>query len=213
MSSMALKKSRSRPGSKNRVWIAAIFVCALVVAVYVFPFARFVSCLCAVSAPSSPVCCLPFLRQPTFHSVHPARVAVDMHTHTTESDGDFTAEEVIEFAKSRGLSAVWITDHDMIRSMERTQSLLRDAALVRLLAYGLWLAYQRAHRGCEPGWHHAWLRRGDYCRLGGKGAPFAWVSGMPLVAAVPMIQLTLHLRCTHEQLLPRRNVARSVAVA
>ena len=52
MSSMALKKSRSRPGSKNRVWIAAIFVCALIVAVYVFPFARFVSRLYVAAVPS-----------------------------------------------------------------------------------------------------------------------------------------------------------------
>ena len=37
---------------------------------------------------------------------------VDLHTHTTESDGSFTPEELILEAKRKGLSAIAITDHD-----------------------------------------------------------------------------------------------------
>ena len=37
---------------------------------------------------------------------------VDLHTHTTESDGSFTPEELISEAKRKGLSAIAITDHD-----------------------------------------------------------------------------------------------------
>jgi len=38
---------------------------------------------------------------------------VDLHSHTTHSDGTFTPGELIRLAKSRELSAVAITDHDV----------------------------------------------------------------------------------------------------
>jgi predicted metal-dependent phosphoesterase TrpH len=37
---------------------------------------------------------------------------IDLHTHTTESDGTFTPEELIAEAGRVGLSAIAITDHD-----------------------------------------------------------------------------------------------------
>eukprot|EP00045_Choanoeca_perplexa_P007467 m.68100 g.68100 ORF g.68100 m.68100 type:complete len:410 (+) comp14096_c0_seq2:162-1391(+) len=52
-----------------------------------------------------------------------AEVKVDMHCHTTESDGDRTAEEQIKLAANLGLKALWITDHDMIRELSRTREL------------------------------------------------------------------------------------------
>eukprot|EP00730_Choanoeca_flexa_P001379 TRINITY_DN10609_c0_g1_i4.p1 TRINITY_DN10609_c0_g1~~TRINITY_DN10609_c0_g1_i4.p1 ORF type:complete len:410 (+),score=65.74 TRINITY_DN10609_c0_g1_i4:165-1394(+) len=54
-----------------------------------------------------------------------AEVKVDMHCHTTESDGDRTAEEQIQLASTIGLEALWITDHDMIRDLPRTHELQR----------------------------------------------------------------------------------------
>ena len=39
---------------------------------------------------------------------------IDLHIHTTASDGLFTPEEVVEIAKREGLSAISITDHDTI---------------------------------------------------------------------------------------------------
>ncbi len=39
---------------------------------------------------------------------------IDLHTHTTASDGLLTPLQVIEFAKEAGLSAIAITDHDTI---------------------------------------------------------------------------------------------------
>eukprot|EP00050_Salpingoeca_kvevrii_P021872 m.116934 g.116934 ORF g.116934 m.116934 type:complete len:418 (-) comp9513_c0_seq1:376-1629(-) len=50
---------------------------------------------------------------------------VDMHSHTTESDGDRTAEEQILLAKTMGMRSMWITDHDLIREPERTGELQR----------------------------------------------------------------------------------------
>lgn len=39
---------------------------------------------------------------------------VDLHIHTTASDGKYTPEEVIRNAASRGLKAISITDHDTV---------------------------------------------------------------------------------------------------
>lgn len=57
-------------------------------------------------------------------------VTVDMHTHTTESDGDRTAEEQLAQARRTGLTSIWITDHDMIRTLDRTKELQREARRV-----------------------------------------------------------------------------------
>lgn len=37
---------------------------------------------------------------------------IDLHIHTTASDGSYTPEEVVERAKALGLTAIAITDHD-----------------------------------------------------------------------------------------------------
>ncbi|MGL5917987.1 MAG: PHP domain-containing protein, partial [Cetobacterium sp.] len=36
----------------------------------------------------------------------------DLHTHTTYSDGTFSVQELLNRAKSIGLSGISITDHD-----------------------------------------------------------------------------------------------------
>ena len=38
--------------------------------------------------------------------------AVDLHTHTSKSDGSFTPTELVDYATEKGLAAVAITDHD-----------------------------------------------------------------------------------------------------
>ncbi|MFH1414577.1 MAG: PHP domain-containing protein [Elusimicrobiota bacterium] len=43
---------------------------------------------------------------------------VDLHIHTTYSDGTSTPEEVVRAAKDNGLSAVAITDHDITDGIE-----------------------------------------------------------------------------------------------
>lgn len=52
---------------------------------------------------------------------------VDMHTHTTESDGDKTAEEQIASSQALGMRELWITDHDLIRDLDRTHALQATA--------------------------------------------------------------------------------------
>jgi len=48
---------------------------------------------------------------------------IDLHTHTTESDGSFTPEELILEAKRVGLSAIAITDHDSISGLKKAAPL------------------------------------------------------------------------------------------
>ncbi len=43
---------------------------------------------------------------------------VDLHLHTTASDGVKTPAELVRYAKSKGLRAISITDHDTIQGLE-----------------------------------------------------------------------------------------------
>ena len=43
----------------------------------------------------------------------------DLHTHTTASDGSFTPEESVRYARQKGALALAITDHDTLGGLER----------------------------------------------------------------------------------------------
>lgn len=43
---------------------------------------------------------------------------VDLHAHTTASDGSYTPTELVRHAKGKGLSAIAITDHDTVGGVE-----------------------------------------------------------------------------------------------
>ncbi len=45
-------------------------------------------------------------------------MAIDLHTHTTASDGSFTPSQLVRYAKEKGLRAIAITDHDTIEGNE-----------------------------------------------------------------------------------------------
>ena len=47
---------------------------------------------------------------------------VDLHIHTTISDGALTPEEVVEYAHKKELAAIGITDHDVTDGIEIAQS-------------------------------------------------------------------------------------------
>lgn len=44
---------------------------------------------------------------------------IDLHTHSTASDGSLSPEELVRHAWEKGLSAIAITDHDTIDGVER----------------------------------------------------------------------------------------------
>lgn len=43
---------------------------------------------------------------------------IDMHVHTTFSDGDYTPSQIVQTAKEKGLKLIAITDHDECRGYE-----------------------------------------------------------------------------------------------
>ena len=44
---------------------------------------------------------------------------IDLHTHSTMSDGSMAPEEVVNHAKKNGLTAIALTDHDSVEGVER----------------------------------------------------------------------------------------------
>jgi len=44
---------------------------------------------------------------------------IDLHTHTTESDGSMSPEELVRAAIGYGLEAIAITDHDTFSGYDR----------------------------------------------------------------------------------------------
>ncbi|MCJ7855316.1 PHP domain-containing protein [Lachnospiraceae bacterium NSJ-143] len=48
--------------------------------------------------------------------------SIDLHTHSTFSDGTYTPEEIVREAVSKNLSAVALTDHDCVYGLEQFQS-------------------------------------------------------------------------------------------
>lgn len=71
---------------------------------------------------------------------------IDLHTHTTASDGVLSPERLVEKAKEKGLSALGITDHDSINGIALAQKAGQELGLeivpgVELSCY--WLAKDR----------------------------------------------------------------------
>jgi len=54
---------------------------------------------------------------------------IDLHSHTTASDGSFTPSELIALAKRTGLAALSITDHDTFDGYEQALPIAREAGL------------------------------------------------------------------------------------
>ena len=52
---------------------------------------------------------------------------VDLHAHTTASDGSYTPTELVRYAKKKGLSAIAITDHDTIAGVEEASMRRQEA--------------------------------------------------------------------------------------
>jgi len=51
---------------------------------------------------------------------------VDLHTHTTASDGSLTPRELVHLARETGLAAVAITDHDTVDGVEEALATGRE---------------------------------------------------------------------------------------
>lgn len=54
---------------------------------------------------------------------------VDLHTHSTASDGELTPAELVQYACTRGLSALALTDHDSVDGVDAAIEAARGTAL------------------------------------------------------------------------------------
>ena len=43
---------------------------------------------------------------------------IDLHSHSTASDGALSPTELVKYAKEKGLEAIAITDHDTVEGVE-----------------------------------------------------------------------------------------------
>lgn len=62
---------------------------------------------------------------------------VDLHTHSTISDGTYTPEELMEYAAEKGLSAIALTDHDTTDGLERAAKHIKEKNLELELVPGI----------------------------------------------------------------------------
>ena len=46
---------------------------------------------------------------------------IDLHTHSKESDGTFSPEELIFYAKKKGLKSIAVTDHDTVSGISKAK--------------------------------------------------------------------------------------------
>lgn len=56
---------------------------------------------------------------------------IDLHTHTTASDGEYTPKEVVERAKKNNISVLAITDHDTVQGL--TDDLFEDNLGIKVI--------------------------------------------------------------------------------
>src|SRR6266511_1930299 len=54
---------------------------------------------------------------------------IDLHAHTTASDGSLTPSELVTLANETGLSALGVTDHDTVAGLPEATTAARAAGL------------------------------------------------------------------------------------
>ncbi len=54
---------------------------------------------------------------------------IDLHTHSTESDGTFSPEALVGHAKELGLSAIALTDHDTVNGLPKARRRAKELGI------------------------------------------------------------------------------------
>ena len=70
---------------------------------------------------------------------------IDLHTHSTESDGTFTPEELMQEAARVGLSAIALTDHDTTGGIAMARPVAKSLGIELIPGVELSTTYE----GCE----------------------------------------------------------------
>lgn len=55
---------------------------------------------------------------------------IDLHTHSTASDGTFTPRELVEYAKNKGITVLALTDHDTTSGLEEAEEAARKNGII-----------------------------------------------------------------------------------
>lgn len=55
---------------------------------------------------------------------------IDLHVHSTASDGTFTPSALVEYAKEKGLYAFALTDHDTVDGIKEALSAAKDSIII-----------------------------------------------------------------------------------
>lgn len=56
-------------------------------------------------------------------------MAVDLHIHSTASDGTFTPSQVVDYAQKLGLKCIALTDHDSVAGVDEAQKRAKELGL------------------------------------------------------------------------------------
>lgn len=51
---------------------------------------------------------------------------IDLHVHTTASDGDKRTKELVDYAIEKGIDVIAITDHDTVEGVEEAINYSKD---------------------------------------------------------------------------------------
>ena len=54
---------------------------------------------------------------------------IDLHTHSTESDGTLSPQELMQLAADTGLSAIALTDHDTVNGLKKARPIARKLGI------------------------------------------------------------------------------------
>ena len=60
---------------------------------------------------------------------------IDLHVHSTCSDGTFTPEQIVDLAVDKGLAAFALTDHDTVAGVGRALTAARGKSLTVIPAW------------------------------------------------------------------------------
>ncbi|MBR5123154.1 MAG: PHP domain-containing protein, partial [Anaerotignum sp.] len=71
---------------------------------------------------------------------------VDLHVHSTASDGTYTPEEVAKLAKTIGLSAIALTDHDTIDGLDAFQKTGNTLGIETITGIEFAALWEKHHR-------------------------------------------------------------------
>lgn len=55
---------------------------------------------------------------------------IDLHTHSTASDGSFSPENLLTYAKEKGISVLALTDHDTIDGLEEAEQAAQELGII-----------------------------------------------------------------------------------